>query len=75
MADMDLGLDLGLSLDDIGVDAAEMEKLAPETKVELAENLDGFANGFSADWDLDVPAEVMQEIAAKKERRKAAKRR
>jgi hypothetical protein len=52
MADMDLGLDM----EGLGFSAEEMEQLvAVEPEVELAENLEGFAAGFSADWDLEPP--------------------
>lgn len=52
MADMDLGLDM----EGLGFSAEELEQLAGgDDKVELAENLEGFAAGFSADWDLKPP--------------------
>ena len=51
MADMDLGLDL----EDLGISMEEMEQLTVEEEVELAENLEGFAKGFSADWDVLPP--------------------
>lgn len=52
MADMDLGLDM----EGLGFSAEEMEQLGvTEETTELAENLEGFAAGFSADWDLKPP--------------------
>lgn len=52
MADMDLGLDM----EGLGFSAEELQELAAtEPKVELAENLEGFAAGFTADWDIEPP--------------------
>ena len=64
MADMDLGLDLYLGLEGEGEEKLDMEGMegldtTAET-VALAEDLDGFARGFTAAWDLEPPAELLK---------------
>ena len=39
-----------------GMEGLETE----EVKVALAEDLDGFARGFTAAWDLEPPAELLK---------------
>ena len=64
MADMDLGLDLDLGLETEGEEKLEMEGMegldTTAEKVALAEDLDGFARGFTAAWDLEPPAELLK---------------
>lgn len=64
MADMDLGLDLDLGLEGEGEEKLEMEGMegleTEEVKVALAEDLDGFARGFTAAWDLEPPPELLK---------------
>ena len=64
MADMDLGLDLdmdgeNLEAENLSVEeqkALEAEDMAPA----LAHDLDGFARGFTAAWDLEPPEELLK---------------
>ena len=65
MADMDLGLDLEME----GGESMEIENLSVEeqraletesTETSLAEDLDGFARGFTAAWDLEPPEEFLK---------------
>jgi hypothetical protein len=48
--DLDLGLDLGDELGDLGLEVDNLEEV-----VELEQDLDGFAKCFAADWDLHPP--------------------
>lgn len=65
MADMDLGLDLEME----GGESMEIENLSIEeqraletesTETSLAEDLDGFARGFTAAWDLEPPEDFLK---------------
>ena len=67
MADMDLGLDLDLNME--GEENMEIESLsveeqkameAEDIKPALAHDLEGFARGFAAAWDLEPPAELLK---------------
>ena len=61
-------LDLGISLEELGVGDSELAQLT-STKVEFPDDLDSFAAGFTTDWDIEVPEEVLQKIAEKKAKR------
>lgn len=66
MADMDLDLDLDLQMEGEGLEA---DALSPEEKMvleaddmqtSLAEDLEGFAKGFTAAWDLEPPENLLK---------------
>lgn len=62
--DLDLGLDMDLGLEGEGEEKLEMEGVegleSGTEKVALAEDLAGFARGFTAAWDLEPPADLLK---------------
>ena len=65
MADMDLGLDLemegGESMETESFSVEEQRAMEAESmETSLAEDLDGFARGFTAAWDLEPPEEFLK---------------
>lgn len=67
MADMDLGLDLDLNMDgdeSMNVEALSVEEQqaleAESVAPALAHDLEGFARGFSAAWDLEPPEKFLK---------------
>ena len=65
MADMDLGLDMDLDMEGVGEEALEMSEDMAQYDTGsvdhgLAEDLNSFARGFTAAWDLEPPEKYLK---------------